>query len=136
LHWSSAFITKSILAINKRKHFGKFNKNNFENFNLTMATGGSAPAFSADGISSATNLTMELINRLINVQLGEVAKKIEGIEGQLNASRNEVDDYKIHTIDPNIKWETTLGIVKSLPKFWKKRKSSNIMATRKRASFA
>jgi len=39
-----------------------------------------------------------------------VTRKIEGIEGQLIASR-------IQTIDPTIKWETTLGVVKSLPKF-------------------
>jgi len=31
------------------------------------------------GISSATNLTMELINRFINVALGEVTRKILAI---------------------------------------------------------
>jgi len=45
--------------------------NSFENLNLTMATGGSAPTFSRGWISSATNLTMELINGLINVQLAK-----------------------------------------------------------------
>jgi len=71
-----------------------------------MATEGSAPTFTAGGISSATNLTMELINRLINVQLGEGTKKIEGIEGQLNASRDVVEDYNIQTINQTIKCET------------------------------
>jgi len=52
-----------------------------------MATGGSAP-------TSAMNLKMELITRLKNVQLGEVTRKIEGIEGQLNASRNVVEFIK------------------------------------------
>jgi len=91
--------------------------NSFENLNLTMATGGSVPTLSAGGISSASNLTMELINRLINVQLSEVTKKIEGIEGQLTANRNKVEDYKIQTIDRTIKCETTLEVIKSLPKF-------------------
>jgi len=40
------------------------------------------------------NLKMELITRLKNVQLGEVTKKIEGTEGQLNASRNVVEFIK------------------------------------------
>jgi len=80
----------------------------FENLKLTMATGGSTlPTLSAGGISSASNLTMELINRLINVQLTEVTRKIEGIEGQLTANRNEVEDYKIQTIERTIKCETT-----------------------------
>jgi len=60
---------------------------------------------------------MELNNRLINVQLGEVTRRIEGIEGQSNASRNVVEHYKIQTIDQTIKWQTTLEVVKSLPKF-------------------
>jgi len=68
-----------------------------------MLTGGSAPSFSAGGISSAANLPMELNNRLINVQLGEVTRRIEGIEGQSNASRNVVEHYKIQTIDQTIK---------------------------------
>jgi len=37
-----------------------------------MATGGSAPNFSAGSIATAGGLTVELINRLINVQLSEV----------------------------------------------------------------
>jgi len=76
-----------------------------------MATEGSAPTFTAGGISSATNLTMELINRLINDQLGEVTRKIKEIEGQLNGSRNIVEEYKIQTIDPTIKFKTTLEVV-------------------------
>jgi len=41
-----------------------------------MATGGLAPTFSARGITSASNLTIKIINRLINVQLGGVTIKI------------------------------------------------------------
>jgi len=54
---------------------------------------------------------MELINRLINDQLGEVTRKIKEIEGQLNGSRNIVEEYKIQTIDPTIKFKTTLEVV-------------------------
>jgi len=47
-----------------------------------MTTGGSAPNFSAGSIATAGGLTVELINRLINVQLDEVSRKIEGLEGR------------------------------------------------------
>jgi len=44
---------------------------------------------------------VELINRLINVQLNEVSEKIEG----LATYANTVEDYKIQTIDPTIKFD-------------------------------
>jgi len=84
---------------------------------LINSSGGSVTTLSSGGISSASNLTMELINRLINVQLSEVTRKIEETEGQLTANKTEVDDYKIQTIDRTIKCETTLDVIKSLPKF-------------------
>jgi len=64
-----------------------------------MATGGSAPNFSAGSIATAGGSTVELINRLINVQLNEVSRKIEGLEGRLATDVNTVEDYKIQTID-------------------------------------
>jgi len=82
-----------------------------------MATGGSAPIFSAGNIATAGGLTVELINRLINVLLNEVSRKIEGLEGKLATDANTVEDYKIQTIDPTIKCDTTHEVVKSLPKF-------------------
>jgi len=62
-----------------------------------MATRGSAATYSAVGISSATNSTIKLINRLVNLKLGE-------------------EDYKIQTIDRTTECETTLEVVKYLPK--------------------
>jgi len=47
-----------------------------------MATGGSAPNFSAGSIATAGGLTVELINRLINVQLSEVSRTLKGLEGK------------------------------------------------------
>jgi len=44
---------------------------------------------------------VELINRLINVHLKEVSSKIEG----LATDANTVEDYKIQTIDPTIKFD-------------------------------
>jgi len=82
-----------------------------------VATGGSAPNFSAGSIAKSGDLTVELINRLINVQLNEVSRKIEGLEGKLATDENTVEDYNIQTIDPTIKCDTTLEVVKSLPKF-------------------
>jgi len=41
-----------------------------------MTTRGSAPNLSAGSIATAGGLTVELINRLINVQLNEVSRKI------------------------------------------------------------
>jgi len=76
-----------------------------------------APNFSAGSIATAGGLTVELINRLINVQLNEVSWKIEGLEGKLATDANTVEDYKIQIIDPTIKCVTTLEVVKSLPKF-------------------
>jgi len=43
-------------------------------YNLIMATGGSAPNFSAGSIATAGGLTVELIERLINFQLNEVSQ--------------------------------------------------------------
>jgi len=63
-----------------------------------MATGASAPQFSAGCIATAGGLTVELINRLKNVQLNEVTWKIEGLEGRLATDANTVEDYKIQTI--------------------------------------
>jgi len=77
--------------------------NSFGELNLTMATGGSAPNFSAGSITTAGGLTVELINRLINFQLNEVSRKIKGLEGRLATDANAVEDYKIQTIDPTIK---------------------------------
>jgi len=54
---------------------------------------------------------------LINVQLNEVSRKIEGLEGKLATDANPVEDYKIQTIDPTIKCDITLEVVKSLKKF-------------------
>jgi len=83
--------------------------NSLGELNLTMATGGSAPNFSAVSIATAGGLTVELTNRLINVQLNKVSRKI--------GDANTVEDYKIQTIDPTMKCDTTLEVVKSLPKF-------------------
>jgi len=44
-----------------------------------MATGGLAN-FSAGGLTTASNINVELIKRLINVLLSEVSKKIDGLE--------------------------------------------------------
>jgi len=74
--------------------------NSFGELNLTMATGGSAPNFSAGSIATAGGLTVELINRLINVQLNKGSRKIEGLEGRLATDAHTVEDYKIQTIDP------------------------------------
>jgi len=41
----------------------------------------------------------------------------KGEEGRLTTDANSVKDYKIQTIDPTIKCDTTLEVVKSLPKF-------------------
>jgi len=82
-----------------------------------MALGSLAPNFSAGSIATAGGLTVELINRLINVQLNEMSRKIEGLEGRLATDANTVEDYKIQTIDPTIKCDTALEVVKSLPKF-------------------
>jgi len=60
---------------------------------------------------------VELINRLINVQLNEVSRKLEGLEGRLATNANTAKDYKIQTIDPTTKCDTTLEVVESLPKF-------------------
>jgi len=60
---------------------------------------------------------VELINRLINVQLNEVSRKIECLEGRLATDANTVEDYKIQTIDLTIKCDTTLEVLKSFPKF-------------------
>jgi len=84
--------------------------NSFGEINLTMATGGSAPNFSAGNIATAGGLTVELINRLINVQLNEVSRKIEGLDGKLATDANTVKD-------PTIKCDTTIEVVKSLLKF-------------------
>jgi len=54
---------------------------------------------------------------LINVNLNDVSRKIKGLEGKLATDANPVEDYKIQTIDPTIKCDTTLEVVKSLPKF-------------------
>jgi len=70
-----------------------------------MATGGIAN-FSADGLATASNLTVELINTLINIQLSEVIKKIDGLEEKSNQE-----------VDPNIKCKTTLKVIKLVPKF-------------------
>jgi len=59
-----------------------------------MATGGSAN-FSDGGLSPASNLTVELINRLINIQLSEVSKKIDGLEEKLATDANIVEEYQI-----------------------------------------
>jgi len=87
----------------------------FGRLNLTMATGGSA-IFSAGGLATASNLTVELINKLTNIQLSEVSKKIDGLEEKLATDANIVEDYKIQEVDPNVKCETTLEVIKSLPK--------------------
>jgi len=47
-----------------------------------MATGGSAPNFFVGSIATAGGLTVELINRLINVQLSEVSRTLKGLEGK------------------------------------------------------
>jgi len=60
---------------------------------------------------------VELINRLINVKFNEVSRKIEGLKGRLATDANTVEDYQIQTTDPTIKCDTTLVLVKSLPKF-------------------
>jgi len=52
--------------------------NSFGEINLKMASGGSAYTFSAGSIPTAGGLTVQLTNRLINVQLNEVSRKIEG----------------------------------------------------------
>jgi len=52
--------------------------NSFGEINLKMASGGLALTFSAGSIATAGGLTVELTNRLINVQLNEVSRKIEG----------------------------------------------------------
>jgi len=82
-----------------------------------MATRGSGLNFTAVSIATAGSLTVELINRLINVQLNKVSRKIEGLKGKLATNANTVEDYKTQTIDPTIKCDTTLEVVKSLPKF-------------------
>jgi len=46
-----------------------------------MATGGSAPNFTAGSIAT-------LINRLMKVQLNEVSRKIEALEGRLATDVN------------------------------------------------
>ncbi len=81
-----------------------------------MATGGSAN-FSAGSLVTSSNLTVELINRLISAQLGEVNKKIDGIELKIVSETNIVEDYKLQEVDPNVKCETTLEVIKSLPEF-------------------
>jgi len=40
-----------------------------------------------------------------------VSRKIEGLEGKLATDANTVEDYKIQTIDPTIKCDTTLEVV-------------------------
>jgi len=87
----------------------------FGELNLTMATGGSA-YFSAGGLATASNLTVLLISRLINIQLNEVSKKIDGLKEKLATDANIVENYKIQKVDPNVKCETTLEVIKSLPK--------------------
>jgi len=72
-------------------------------YNLIMATGGSAPNFSAGSIATAGGLTVELIERLINFQLNEVSRKIEGLEGRLATNANTVEDYKKKNNRPNYK---------------------------------
>jgi len=55
----------------------------FGKLSLTMTTGGSAN-FCAGGLATASNLTVELISRLINVQLRAVNKKKLWLRGKVS----------------------------------------------------
>jgi len=85
--------------------------NSFGELNLTMAAGGSTN-FSAVGLATASNLTVELIKRFISVQLREVSKRVDGLEEKLTSDANIVEDYNIEE-----EYETTLEVIKSSLKF-------------------
>jgi len=42
-----------------------------------------------------------------------MSKKIDGLEEKLATDENAVEDYKIQEIDPTIKCERTLEVIKS-----------------------
>lgn len=54
---------------------------------------------------------------MINVQINELTTKIDELSAKLESKEKTVEDYKIQTIDPNINCDTTLEVIKALPKF-------------------
>lgn len=84
-----------------------------------MANGGGANTHMiGSGLGTGSSITMEFINRLINVQLNDLNAKVDDLTSKLENKNNTVEDYKVQIIDPNISCETTLEVVKALPKFY------------------
>jgi len=59
-------------------------------------------------LAANSNLRVRFINRLVNVQLSEVSKKIDGLEEMLATDANAMEDYKIQEIYLTVKTKRTL----------------------------
>jgi len=75
------------------------------------------PQLAMASSSQANNQVNDLIVHIVNNELNPLRNEIVSLKAQLNQNIKKVEDFQVEVIDPNIKCETSIKIIKSVREF-------------------